>query len=66
MLSYCPGPSQGLKIREGGLVVLGGDNMRPLVKIGSTDLPKTGGAKAPSAPNLRRPCDIDTIELIKI
>ena len=54
MLSYCPGPSQGLKIREGGLVVLGGDNMRPVVKIGSTDLPKTGGAKAP--PRLRQPC----------
>ena len=28
----------------GGLVVLGGDNVRPLVEIGLTDLPKTGGA----------------------
>ena len=31
----------------GGLVVLGGDNVSPLVEIGLTDLPKTGGAKAP-------------------
>ena len=30
----------------GGLVVLGGDNVPPLVEIGLTDLPKTGGAKA--------------------
>ena len=37
------GPSQGLKIR-GGLVVLGGENVPPLVEIGLTDLPKTGGA----------------------
>jgi len=28
----------------GGLVVLGGDNVPPLVEIGLTDLPKTGGA----------------------
>ena len=35
----------------GGLVVLGGDNVPPLVKIGLTDLPKTGrGAYAPPAP----------------
>ena len=35
----------------GGLVVLGGDNVPPLVEIGLTDLPKTGrGAKAPPAP----------------
>ena len=26
----------------GGLVVLGGDNVPPLVEIGLTDLPKTG------------------------
>ena len=26
----------------GGLVVLGGDNVLPLVEIGLTDLPKTG------------------------
>ena len=37
---YHSGPSQGLKIR-GGLVVLGRDNVPPLVKIGLTDLPKT-------------------------
>ena len=34
----------------GGLVVLGGDNVPPLVEIGLTDLTKTGGAKAPLAP----------------
>ena len=27
----------------GGLVVLGGDNVPPLVEIGLADLPKTGG-----------------------
>jgi hypothetical protein len=32
----------------GGLVVLSGDNVAPLVEIGLTDLPKTGG----SAPTL--------------
>ena len=31
----------------GGRAVLGGDNVPPLVEIGLTDLPKTGGAKAP-------------------
>ena len=31
----------------GGHIVLGGDNVPPLVEIGLTDLPKTGGAKAP-------------------
>ena len=41
------GPSQGLKFR--GLVVLGGDNVSPLVEIGLTDLPKSGGAAAPPA-----------------
>ena len=39
------GPSQGLKI--GGHIVLGGDNVTPLVEIGLTDLPKSGGARAP-------------------
>ena len=39
----------------GGLVVLGGENVSPLVEIGLTDLPKTGGAQAPSAPLLRQP-----------
>ena len=33
----------------GGLVVLGGDNVSPLVEIGLTDLPKSGGAAAPPA-----------------
>ena len=37
----------------GGLVVLGGDNVSPLVKIGLADLPNIGGAKAPQPP----PCD---------
>ena len=33
----------------GGLVVLGGDNVSPLVEIGLADLPNIGGwAKAPS------------------
>ena len=27
-----------------GLAVLGGDNVPPMVEIGLTDLPKTGGA----------------------
>ena len=31
----------------GGHIVLGGDNVPPLVKIGLTDLPKSGGARAP-------------------
>ena len=34
----------------GGLVVLGGDNVPPLVEIGLTDLSKTGEAEAPPAP----------------
>ena len=34
----------------GVLVVLGGENVLPLVEIGLTDLPKTGGAWAPQAP----------------
>ena len=32
----------------GGLVVLGGDNVRPLIEIGLTELPKIGGLKPPS------------------
>ena len=36
-----------------GHVVLGGDNVPPLVEIGLTDLPKSGGgARAPPAPPL--------------
>ena len=42
-VSIKAGPSQG----PGGHVVLGGDNVPPLVEIGLTDLPKTGGAYAP-------------------
>ena len=48
MFSYS-GPSQGLKIFW-GLVVLGGDNVSPLVEIGLADLPNIGGAQPP-------PCD---------
>ena len=36
----------------GGHIVLGGDNLPPLVEIGLSDLPKTGGARAPPAPPL--------------
>ena len=35
-----------------GLVVLGGDNVSPLVEIGLADLPNIGGAKAPPSPHL--------------
>ena len=31
----------------GGHVILGGDNVPPLVEIGLTDLPKSGEAHAP-------------------
>ena len=34
----------------GGYIVMGGDNVPPLVEIGLTDLPKTGGARAPPGP----------------
>ena len=40
----------------GGLVVLGGDNVSPLVEIGLTDLLKTGGLKPLQPPRLWRPC----------
>ena len=33
-----------------GQVVLGGDNVPPLVEIGLTDLPKTGGGTCPPGP----------------
>ena len=36
----------------GGQVVLGGDNVSPLVEIGLTDLPKSGGAAALPASHL--------------
>ena len=43
--------------KSGGLVVMDGDNVSPLVLIGLTDLPKTGGgAKSPQSPHLRQPC----------
>ena len=38
--------------KSGGHVLLGGDNMPPLVEIGLTDRPKSGGAHAPPAPPL--------------
>ena len=34
----------------GGHVILGGENVPPLVEIGLTDLLKSGGAMAPPAP----------------
>ena len=36
----------------GGRVILGGENVPPLVEIELTDLPKSGGARAPPAPPL--------------
>ena len=36
----------------GGQVVLGGDNVSPLVEIGLIDPPKSGGAAAPPASHL--------------
>ena len=40
---HCAGPSEGLKIRGGGAVLFGGHNLPPLVEVGLSDLPKTGG-----------------------
>ena len=34
----------------GGHIVLGGDNVPPLVEIGLTDLPKSGGGPGPPPP----------------
>jgi hypothetical protein len=48
----------------GGLVVLGGDNVPPLVEIGLTDLTKTGGAKAPQAPPGDGPVWVVSLEII--
>ena len=42
-------------LRVGGQVVMGGDNVSPLVEIGLTDLPKSGGEIAPTAPLHLRP-----------
>ena len=41
-----------------GHVILGGDNVPPLVEIGLTDLPKSGGGTAPppGPSHLRRAC----------
>ena len=36
----------------GGHVLLGGDNVPPLVEIGLTDLPKSGGGTCPPTPPL--------------
>ena len=49
---------------RGGLVVLGGENVPPLVEIGLTDLPKTGGGGhvPPRPPQLRRACFIEKPE----
>ena len=52
-------PNTSLKSRHaarvknlGGHIVLGGDNVPPLVEIGLTDPPKSGGAHAPPASHL--------------
>ena len=37
-------------MKMGVPVLFGGHNMPPLVEIGLTDLPKSGGAMAPPAP----------------
>jgi hypothetical protein len=42
----------------GGQVVMGGDNVPPLVEIGLTDPPKTGGVYAPLPPPLKHACDV--------
>ena len=38
-------------------VLFGRHNLPPLVEIGSTDLPKSGGAMAPPAPPGTTPCN---------
>ena len=43
----------------GGHVILGGENVPPLVEIGLTDLPKSGGARAPPAPPLATGLSLD-------
>ena len=47
-----PGRAVARSENPGGHVILGGDNVPPLVEIGLTDLPKSGGARAPPAPPL--------------
>ena len=48
----------------GGLVVLGGDNVLPLVEIGLTDLPKSGGAMAPHGTPSTTPLPLKVISKI--
>ena len=57
----------------GGHIVLGGDNVPPLVEIGLTDLSKSGGAQAPPALACDRPgrgeivlCLIYQVKLLKL
>ena len=47
----------------GGHVILGGDNVPPLVEIGLTDLPKSGGARARPAPPLALGLHCNSINL---
>ena len=42
----------------GGHVILGGDNVPPLVKIGLTDLPKSGGHMPPGPPACDGPAQV--------
>ena len=50
-------PSRAVAKSEnpGGHVVLGGDNVPPLVEIGLTDLPKSGGHGPPGPPTCDGP-----------
>ena len=50
----------------GGHIVLGGDNVPPLVEIGLTDLPKSGGARAPPAPPLATGLNYVMLNIIKM
>ena len=47
MILYCRHVPKSKNL--GGQVVMGGDNVPPLVEIGLTDPPKSGGAYAPPA-----------------
>ena len=55
-LLYNLGRAVARSKNPGGLVVLSGDDVAPLVEIGLTDLPKTGGLKPSSPPPLRQAC----------
>ena len=51
----------------GGHVVLGGDNVPPLVEIGLTDLPKSGGgAQAPPAPPLATGLRLECLRQVRL